>query len=109
MNISDKVLQDAYRFLAEERNRDKAANRLRQKGLPAEEASLVINLVHASIKAGIRKQAFMKMIGGAIALVIFIGVLLATGYLFYIILAVAAFSFLYGLAQLIFATGYEPL
>jgi len=73
---------------------------------PAQARDLVLK-VRSAMKWNVRKQAFWKMLGSAVLLVIFGGIFLATGRLFFIILPFAVAGFLWGAIQLIFAVGYD--
>jgi hypothetical protein len=77
------------------------------KGMRPEQARDLVLQVRSLMKWEVRKQAFWKMLGSLVLLLIFGGIFLATGRLFFIILPFAAAGFLWGAIQLVFAVGYD--
>jgi len=77
------------------------------KGMRPDQARELVLKVRGIMKWEVRKQAFWKMLGSFLLLLVFGGIFLATGRLFYIILPFAAAAFLWGAFQLVFALGYD--
>jgi len=102
---SDEVISYIAEKLREGEKIDRICKGIR--GMRPDQSRDLVLKVRSLMKWEIRKYAFWKMLGSLVLLLVFGGVFLATGTLFYIILPFAAFGFLWGLIQLVFAVGYD--
>ena len=66
------------------------------KGMGPDQARDLVLKVRGIMKWEVRKQAFWKLLGSFLLLLVFGGIFVATGRLFYIILPFAAAGFLWG-------------
>lgn len=107
MSPAERAHLDARELLAQERSIDKAARRLAGRGMAEAQARSLVEQVFHENRAANRRTAIAKIGLSALALVVFGGVLLFTGYLFYILLPVAAIGLLWGLIQFATASGIE--
>lgn len=93
-------------LLSQEKDRAKVKRMMTMNGLRPAIADELVDKVYADIKWHNRKKAFLKIGISVVLLIIFGAILIFSGRLFYIILALAGFGFLWGGASLIFASGY---
>jgi hypothetical protein len=103
--MSDQVITYIADKLREGESIDRICKGIR--GMRQDQARELVLKVRSVMKWEIRKHAFWKMLGSFALLVVFGGIFLATGRLFFIILPFAAAGFLWGLIQLVFAVGYD--
>lgn len=107
MSPDGQVIDYIVRALREEHSVDKIVKSLKGRGLHEFQARELVLKVRSAMKWQVRKAAFWKLLGSGALLAIFGGIFVATGTLFYIILPFAAFGFLWGLIQFVFAVGYD--
>ncbi len=110
MALSDqeRIYLDTVGLLQEKRNRKKTERVLCQRGLTEVQAKAMVDRAHRELKWEVRKGALGKLIVSGLGLVVIGIILLTTGDLYYIWAVFAGFGFCWGLAQFIFAAGYEP-
>jgi hypothetical protein len=106
-DTQEKLFHLVVQKLQETKNPEKVKRFLVAKGLDEARADAAVDQVHGALKSAIRKKALLKMIGSGVVLGIFLAIYFSTGHLFFIIIPIAGFGFLWGLAQFIFAAGYE--
>ncbi len=104
---AERAFLDARNVLSQERSKEKTSRILQSRGLSANQASELVEAVFADNKRTNRKTAITKMLLSAGSLVLFGGIYLFTGRLFYIILPIAAFGFLWGLISAFTASGWD--
>lgn len=101
--------EELIAFIADKLREGESVDRVSKmiRGMqPAQARDLVLK-VRSAMKWNVRKQAFWKMLGSAVLLVIFAGIFLATGRVFFIIIPFAVAGFLWGAIQFIFAVGFD--
>jgi hypothetical protein len=94
-------------LLAQERSKEKAARILTSRGLSAAQAMELVDSVFCEIRGQNRKTALGKVILSFLGIVVFGGIFLATGRLFFIILPLAGIGLLWGGIQWLTASGFE--
>jgi hypothetical protein len=101
--------EELITFIADKLREGESVDRVTKmiRGLSAHQARDLVLQVRSAMKWSVRKQAFWKMLGSLVLLVIFGGIFFATGRLFFIIIPFAIAGFLWGAIQLVFAVGYD--
>ena len=106
LSTAKRAYLDTKRLLATEKNIESVARTMQTRGMKADEAQDLVERVFRDNKAENRKRAMFKMLGSGALFVIFVGIFLASGTLFYIILPFAAISFLWGMVSYLAASGF---
>lgn len=107
MSDAERAYIDARSMLATEKNKERVARTLTSRGMKAGQASDLVDQVFRDNQSENRKGALGKLVMSGLILAAFGGVYLTTGYLFYIILPIAAIGFLWGIISFLIASGYE--
>ena len=107
MSDADRVYLNAHNILSQEKSKDKAARVLKSRGMPEGQARELIDQIFKDNQAANRKTAYGKIGLSAASLVLFGGIFVFTGRLFYIILPLAAIGFLWGLITALTADGFD--
>jgi hypothetical protein len=106
LSTAKRAYLDTKRLLATEKNLESVARTLQTRGMKADDAQDLVEQVFRDNQAENRKRALFKMLGSGALLVIFVGIFLSSGTLFYIILPFAAISFLWGMVGYLTASGF---
>jgi uncharacterized protein YoaH (UPF0181 family) len=107
MSNAERAYLDARSMLALEKNKDRVSRTLQSRGMKAGEAADLVDQVYRDNQATNRKSALGKILLSGLGLVVFGGVFLFTGRLFFIILPIVAIGFLWGIISFLTAPGYE--
>jgi hypothetical protein len=101
--------EELITFIADKLREGESVDRVTKmiRGLSPPQARDLVLKVRSAMKWNVRKQAFWKMLGSLVLLVIFGAIFLGTGRVFFIIIPFAIAGFLWGAIQLVFAVGYD--
>ena len=101
--------EELITFIADKLREGESIDRITKmiRGMQPAQARDLILKVRGIMKWEVRKQAFWKMLGSLVLLLVFGGIFLATGHLFFIIIPFAVAGFLWGAIQLVFAVGFD--
>lgn len=104
---SQRKYIDAREALASTQDRQKAIATVESTGLDRAEAEEIVEEIYRDNLRENRGKAFWKLAVAGLTFVAFWGILMATGRLFYIILAFSGISLVVGLVNFFMANGYE--
>ena len=107
MTIAERAYLDARTMLALEKNKERVSRILESRGMKAGLAAELVDQVFSDNQRQNRKGALGKLLLSGLIMLVFGGIFLATGRLYYIVLPFAAVGVLWGLISYASASGYE--
>ncbi len=90
---AERARLDVANLLAQERSKDKTARILSSRGLSSAQAVELVDSVFAENRSMNRKAALGKVLLSGLGLLVFGGIFVATGRIFFIILPLAGIGF----------------
>ncbi len=107
MTDAERVYISTRELLGREKNKEKVVRILMSRGANAVSASEMVDTVFGDIQSHNRRASIGKIIMSGLGLLVFGGIFIFTGHLFFIILPLAGVGFLWGIITFLTASGYE--
>lgn len=107
MSEEGRAYYKALGLLGQERNVDRVKRILVADGMKPMAADDLVDSVHADIRSHNRKKAVMKFVISGLLLLVFGGIYVFTGRLFFIMLPLAGIGAIWGFIKFVTASGYE--